>query len=316
MKLLLPSPLEQLHPPLQLLFLLGIILFSASIGVALLQLILSVTSIDIATIDWKHISKYEVNVMRWVQGISAIFTFVLPALLYAYLQRHNWSYLSFRSQNVLVLLFLTTIITLCLMASGNWLMELNQQLDLPATFDSLEKAMRAAEDQAAEATSAFLQMDSFGEFIGNLIVVAMLAALGEELLFRGALQPTLQRWFNNNHHAAIWVAAALFSFIHFQFYGFLPRMVLGAVFGYLYYWSGNLLYPIVAHLLNNGLAVIAVYALGVSPDAANEADSGVPWYASALATVVMVFLLRMFQQYNRAATSLAQNSADETFSSF
>lgn len=316
MKLLLPSPLEQLRPPLQLLFLLCIILFSASIGVALLQLVLSVANIDIATIDWKHIGKHEVNTMRWAQGISAIFTFVLPALVYIYLQRHNWSYLSFRSQNVLVLLFLTTMITLCLMASGNWLMELNQQLDLPDVFDSLEKAMRAAEDQAAEATSTFLQMDSLGEFIGNLIVIAMLAALGEELLFRGAIQPTLQRWFNNNHHAAIWGAAALFSFIHFQFYGFIPRMVLGAVFGYLYYWSGNLLYPIVAHFLNNGLAVIAVYAFDVSPDAANEAESGMPWYASALAAVVMVFLLRIFQQYNDAATSLAKNSADENFSSF
>lgn len=316
MKLLLPSPLEQLRPSLQLLVLLGIILFSMSIGVALLQLILLVTNVDMATIDWKQLSKYDINVMRWAQGISALFTFVLPALAYAYLQRHNWSYLSFHSQNVPVLLFLTTITTLCLMASGNWLMELNQQLDLPAAFDGLEKAMRAAEDQAAEATSAFLKMDSFGEFIGNLIVVAMLAALGEELLFRGALQPTLQRWFNNNHHVAIWVAAALFSFIHFQFYGFLPRMVLGAVFGYLYYWSGNILYPIVAHFLNNGLAVIAVYALGISPDAVNETDSAIPWYFSVLSIVVMIFLLRIFQQYNRAATSLAQNPTDENFSSF
>jgi hypothetical protein len=94
-------------------------------------------------------------------------------------------------------------------------------------------------------------------------MIAILPALGEELLFRGLIQHLISRWFRNSH-VAIFGTAFLFSFIHFQFFGFVPRFLLGLYFGYLLFWSGSLWLPIVAHLINNGLAVFYYHYAGNS----------------------------------------------------
>ena len=101
-------------------------------------------------------------------------------------------------------------------------------------------------------------MDSPAELFFNLLVVALIPAVAEEMIFRGIVQQTLESWLKNPIYA-VWVAAAVFSFIHFQFEGFLPRMVLGLVLGYLYYWTRNLWIPILAHFVNNGVQVVAAY---------------------------------------------------------
>jgi membrane protease YdiL (CAAX protease family) len=88
--------------------------------------------------------------------------------------------------------------------------------------------------------------------------MGILTGMGEELLFRGAVQRKFMDWLGN-HHVAIWVAAAIFSAVHMQFYGFIPRMLLAALFGYLYYWSGNLWIPIIAHASNNTITILAMY---------------------------------------------------------
>ncbi len=114
------------------------------------------------------------------------------------------------------------------------------------------------EDQSMVITEAFLTMNSPLDLLLNLLFMALAPAIGEEILFRGYLQQTLGNLIKN-HHAAIWLAAFWFSAFHFQFYGFLPRMVLGAIFGYLFYWSGSLWIPILAHFVNNATAVIVHY---------------------------------------------------------
>jgi uncharacterized protein len=95
-------------------------------------------------------------------------------------------------------------------------------------------------------------------FLMGILVIGVLAGIGEEFLFRGVLQPKLHL-FTGNAHVAIWLSAFIFSAIHFQFYGFFPRMMLGAVFGYLYLYSGSLVYPIIGHILNNTFTVVLVY---------------------------------------------------------
>ena len=92
----------------------------------------------------------------------------------------------------------------------------------------------------------------------GLIVIALLPAIGEELVFRGMFQNEFFRG-TRNIHLSIWVSAIIFSAIHFQFYGFVPRLLLGALFGYLYYWSGTLLIPMFAHFFNNAFGVIMIY---------------------------------------------------------
>lgn len=122
----------------------------------------------------------------------------------------------------------------------------------------LAKLFQPGEELAEQMTEAMLNMPNVTSLLINLLVVAVIPAVCEELAFRGVLQIQLSRMFKNVH-AGIWVSAFVFSFIHFQFYGFLPRMLLGAFFGYLLVHTGSIWAPILAHFLNNAAAVSVHY---------------------------------------------------------
>ena len=91
----------------------------------------------------------------------------------------------------------------------------------------------------------------------NIFLIAFIPAMGEELFFRGALQGALRDW--KGIKTAIWITAIVFSAIHLQFYGFVPRMLLGAFFGYLIFWSNSIWPAVLAHFVNNVMAVIFYY---------------------------------------------------------
>jgi uncharacterized protein len=157
--------------------------------------------------------------------------------------------------------------------------------------------MRAAEDTARRVTAQITQMDSGAAFAACFVTLAVIPAIGEELVFRGIVQPTLTRAVGGRVHVGIWLTAIVFSAIHMQFLGFVPRMLLGAGFGYLYQWSGRLSVPIAAHLANNGLQVLLLYLsqrgalAGFDPDA----TAALPWpwvLVSASATVTLLRILR------------------------
>jgi len=126
---------------------------------------------------------------------------------------------------------------------------------------TLHSMAAALESEAARITEAMLQMGTSKQFIATLVSIALLPAICEELLFRGTLQPIFAKW-SGNIHVGIWISAAIFSAIHFQFFGFIPRMLLGAGFGYLVYASGSLWPAVLGHFINNGLAVFAAWWLG------------------------------------------------------
>lgn len=130
----------------------------------------------------------------------------------------------------------------------------NQGLHLPESMRTIEQWMVDSEKEAEELTNRMLAISSWSELLMNLLVIAVLAGVGEELLFRGVLQRIFTRW-SNNGHVGVWLAAIIFSAIHLQFFGFLPRVVLGALLGYLYLWSRNLWVPIIAHTLNNSMVI-------------------------------------------------------------
>ncbi|MBX7125228.1 MAG: CPBP family intramembrane metalloprotease [Cyclobacteriaceae bacterium] len=131
----------------------------------------------------------------------------------------------------------------------------NNSIHFPGAFDEF---VRSLEARAAEVTHFMTTFHNPLEFSTGLFVIALLPAIGEELVFRGMIQRELQRW-SGNAHLAIWTAAIIFSAFHLQFLGFAPRVLLGALFGYLYYWSGNLWIPVVGHLFNNGMLVTLIY---------------------------------------------------------
>jgi len=168
-------------------------------------------------------------------------------------------------------------------------------MHLPEGLSELERIMKELEDAAKETTVNFLSVDSVGGLLINLTVIALLPAIGEELLFRGVLIRLFNEWFKNIH-ITILVTAFLFSFIHFQFYGFFPRMLLGIIFGYLMYWSGSILLPMIAHFINNGIAVCIFYFYK-DTDVYEKADSfgsgsaDLIWVALSTAFLVLLFIV-------------------------
>ena len=130
----------------------------------------------------------------------------------------------------------------------------NQGLQLPESLKAIEDWMINTEKAAEVTTNTLLNTDSWGGFAMNIIIIAIMAGIGEELMFRGVIQKILIGW-TKNIHLGILYTAIIFSAIHFQFYGFVPRMILGMVLGYLYIWSKSLWVPVIAHAINNALTV-------------------------------------------------------------
>ena len=137
-----------------------------------------------------------------------------------------------------------------------------------------------------------------------MLVISVLPGIGEEIMFRGVLQNSLHRW-TKNPHVAIWVAAFIFGAIHMQFYGLIPRMMLGAVFGYIYVWSGNIWYPIIAHAINNGIGVTMAYAAQFSESDINLDDTeSIPVIGQIAAAIAFVAIMVVFRnQYLRSNSS-------------
>ena len=161
-------------------------------------------------------------------------------------------------RKTLFVLFLVMAVGLTFMIAISPLVEWNMNLKFPEFLKEFETWARDAEDKTAQLTKIMTDFGSVGDLMIGLIVIALLPAIGEELVFRGMFQNEFFRG-TGNIHLAIWASALIFSAIHFQFYGFIPRVLLGALFGYLYYWSGTLLVPMFAHFFNNAFGVVMIY---------------------------------------------------------
>ena len=175
--------------------------------------------------------------------------------------------------------------------------EWNASLKLPEAWSGFEQWAEDLEGSMEVLTKYLTNFESTGYLLAAIVVIAVIPGIGEELLFRGFLQNLFKRIFKNDH-VAIWVAAILFSAIHFQFYGFVPRMLLGALFGYLYVWTGSLIIPIVAHFMNNFLSLIALYShqKGLT-DIDVESTEALPTMYIIIFSVLFAVTLIYFKNY-------------------
>jgi hypothetical protein len=174
---------------------------------------------------------------------------------------------------------------------GEW----NDSIVLPESFSALELAMRAMEQRAKEMTERLMEMNNWGALVLTLGLVAVIPALGEELFFRATVQQLLQS--ATGKHLAVWLTAIIFSFIHFQFYGFVPRMLLGAIMGYLMVWSGSLWYPIIAHFVNNATVVTFFFMqqrgwVDLDLEKFGSETTAVAGYISIVVCVVMMLVVK------------------------
>ncbi len=197
--------------------------------------------------------------LRAVQLSSSIGIFIIGPVLFSRFERYQvLNYFKLNRAPIPVLLILVISLMIAITPLMEWLVTFNAEMKLPAALKDLEIWMRKQEDAAEQAMMMLIKMDSFSMYLFNLFMIAVIPAIGEELAFRGALQNILFRWFSNKH-VVIWLTAAVFSAIHMQFYGFLPRMLLGGIFGYLMVYGKSIWYPILGHFINNGVAVTITY---------------------------------------------------------
>jgi len=226
-----------------------------------------------------------------LQATAHVSTYLIPPLLYwHYIERRNLYDFRTRPFTQPTLWGLTLLVVLAFMPFNSLIIEWNAGMKLPEMLGGVERWMRNQEDQLARLTSFMTAFDTPVQLVVAMLVIGILPAIGEEVLFRGVLQRKLtEHWVNPQ--LAIWVAAALFSAIHVQFYGFLPRLLLGALFGYLYYWSGSLLIAIFAHFVNNGIMVLMLYLYHRKLVDYNIEDNESVSWESALASFVVTAAL-------------------------
>lgn len=192
---------------------------------------------------------------RLLQIVTSFGAFVVPGWIFTKVVGFDFAT---RKNDMLLILF-SILIPLVAFPLVDWLATLNGLLTFP--IESIDDWMKMKEQQASAMYEDFLDMNGPADLAINLLMMALIPAIGEELLFRAGLQQYLGKHLGNGH-AAIWITAFLFSAIHFQFYSFLPRFIMGAGLGYLFYFGGNISYAILAHFLNNAAAVIMAYLSG------------------------------------------------------
>lgn len=200
---------------------------------------------------------------------------------------------------------LTVLVVIIFMIPNTFFIYWNAHLSLPDFLKEFEVWAREKEDMAAAATSLLTTFGSFNQFALAFVVMAVFAGIGEELVFRGMLQPELHRA-TGNIHAAIWISAILFSAIHMQFFGFVPRVLLGVLFGYLYYWSGNILIPMLAHFVNNGFQIIMIYLYQLGFISLNmESEEPASPFLIVLFTIFTFGILIYIKKFHRENNSFA-----------
>ncbi|WPP48512.1 CPBP family intramembrane glutamic endopeptidase [Catalinimonas niigatensis] len=242
-------------------------------------------------------SPYSRQALLIIQACSSLFGFIFaPLAFWKFIEKKSVPSIFHNRYLEIVLILLVGVSVIGFMLANSVVIEWNMNLDLGLFSASFEEWASAKEEELKELTEYITRFESIGGLLVGVLVIAVFPAIGEELVFRGLGQRMLQG-LTRSPHAGIWIAAFLFSFIHLQFYGFFPRFLLGALFGYLYYWSGNLWYPIFAHFVNNGFTLIMLYLYQQKTTDLNvEATEVVPLGTALLALLVTIGLLIYFRK--------------------
>lgn len=241
----------------------------------------------------------ELNLLRISQISSQILTFVLPPILYAYFFKEKpMKYLGFNSIPLWSLLGVALVLTI--MPLNSVLAEWNSHIKLPESMAALDEIIKELSKLMQETLEKMVNVDNISGLIINLIMIAGLAAFGEELLFRSLLQSFLVKKCKNAH-IGILITSIIFSLIHFDIYGFLPRLVLGLILGYMFYYSKSIWVPMIMHFTNNGIVVVLYYLNNIGAiniDVESFGETGIfPLILSILATIAIFWFI--INKHNR-----------------
>ena len=226
------------------------------------------------------------NFMRAVMLINHLFSFIIPASLTAWIAYKNNIFKALHLQkfpklSIVGLGFLMLMFSIPLV---QYAYQLNKMIPLPQWMIDMENS-------TGNILEAIIAKENFYEIIINVLLIAVIPAIGEEMMFRGIIQQQFGRLLKNEH-ITVWLSAAFFSAIHMQFQGFLARMILGALLGYLLIWTRSLWVPIIVHFLNNGLQVLMIYVMNIKPSDMQKIEEGdkMHW-ALGLASLMLVIMI-------------------------
>ncbi len=275
----------------------GILMAAGVSGLLAPQLGFELSETFFAELQKHPISLAQANALRLLQATGHFFQFCVPPLIFAHIlyNRQAYRYL-YADKLTSVGNFLGSIsLLMWSLPLIQLAYTLNRAVPLPAF-------MRSMTDNADTLTKAFLEMPTVGILCANVFAMAILPAIGEELLFRGVVQRIFARA-TRSPQLGIWIAAAVFSAIHGQFEGFLPRLLLGAMLGYLVFWTGSLWSAIAAHAANNALQLVVAYGVQhkiIATDVDKiDAFPLIPTLISLVVTAVLVYYLHRNNEKNK-----------------
>ena len=264
--------LKTKSPGTQFLILISIALASFFlIGILGTVVLSKISGMDLETMSdsskWDYNSPTLITVIRGMQIIQFVSLFLIPTFICAWLfSTDSKKYFGLKKPSNMAYFVVAAGILLLSLPLVSFLGELNRNVQFPA---GIANWMKDQEDEAAKTIKALLSKHTIKDLILNIVCIAGLAAVGEELLFRGVAQRLLIKWFKSPW-AGIIIAAFLFSAMHVQFYGFLPRFVLGILLGVIYWYSGSLWTAMLAHFIYDAALIVLVY---FNPESLNDENT-------------------------------------------
>jgi membrane protease YdiL (CAAX protease family) len=289
------KPSNQIHPAMQLLIFIGIFiiiliignLVGAGIVLALygLKTLMALASLNVSIPNFIP--------AIWIMQLTGTTfpIFAAPVFFAFIIVRDTDEYIKPSFNFPWILLLMVLAIMFISNPVIEFLSNLNQKMVLPHFL----KWMRDSEDNAQKLTEAMLQMKTIWDLIIDVLLIGLLTAIVEEFMFRGCLQTIFIQW-TKNTHAAVWITAILFSAFHMEFFGFLPRLMLGVLFGYFVAWSGSVWTGVWAHFINNGTAVIGTYLFQHKLIKINPDDQHLFSYAGyIISLLIILFLLFIYR---------------------
>jgi uncharacterized protein len=291
---------DQVHPGIQFLIFIGIFLLILIVGNIIgAGIVISLYGLKTLTAlaDLNMAAPHIIPALWILQLAGTTLPIFAAPVFFAYVVVHDpQDYIKPNISFPWGLLFLVLLIMLLSNPTIEVLSNINQKMQLPHFLQSLQQWMEASEKSAQKITEKMLQMTSFGDMLIDLFLIGLLTAVVEEFMFRGVLQTIFARW-TQSYHAAIWITAILFSAFHMEFFGFLPRLMLGVLFGYFVVWSGSIWPAVWAHFLNNGTAVVVTYLFQHKIIKINPDDQHVFNYVSYIFSfAIMIILLFIYRK--------------------
>lgn len=279
-----------------ILVLLAFILLGAIIASSLAALISKMTQVEIGVFNLKGLSESEIGRIAWVYRtvifLQHFFMFIFPAVMTMILFKRSAGNALFHfspriNANAAICGIFILMAAYPLVQLGA---ELNKMIPLPSVFKEME-------EQSVQLVKLMLTTDSILILLVNIILVALVPAIGEELVFRGFLQHLMSKLISNPH-INVWVTAIVFSAIHMQFEGFFARMILGLVLGYLMLWSGNIIYPMIAHFFNNALQIIVQFIVREDMSGFDKLENyNVPLWLLIISVLLLMFSSNYFKSF-------------------